>query len=115
VRFEACPVSKPKPKTKSLYGSRWQPYRLAQLRAEPLCRFCLQRGRLTPATVVDHIERHDGTWRDPRFWNPANFQSLCKSCHDGVKQALDRSGRARGYDANGLPLYPPIEKTRGLI
>jgi 5-methylcytosine-specific restriction enzyme A len=92
---------------KSLYGSRWQHYRLAQLRAEPLCRLCLETtGRPVPATVVDHIERHDGTHADPRFWDPNNFQSLCKPCHDAVKQALDRSGFARGYDARGLPLYP---------
>ena len=90
---------------RSLYGRRWRRYRLAQLRAEPLCRFCLDLGRLTPATVVDHIRRHRGH-ADPLFWDVNNFQSLCKNCHDAVKQALDRTGRARGYDVNGLPLYP---------
>lgn len=98
--------SAPRVVKKSLYGWRWQHYRLAQLRAEPLCRFCLALGRPVPASVVDHIERHDGTHADPRFWNPANFQSLCKPCHDSVKQQLDRRGAARGFDADGLPLYP---------
>jgi 5-methylcytosine-specific restriction enzyme A len=90
---------------KSLYGRRWRRYRLAQLQAFPLCAFCLELGRLTPATVVDHKRRHAGH-ADPLFWDRANFQSLCKPCHDAVKQALDRTGRARGYDENGLPLYP---------
>jgi 5-methylcytosine-specific restriction endonuclease McrA len=68
---------------------------------------CLPLGRLTPATVVDHIRRHTGH-ADPLFWDTGNFQSLCKSCHDAVKQALDRTGRARGYDIRGLPLYPAV-------
>jgi 5-methylcytosine-specific restriction enzyme A len=89
---------------KSLYGWRWRKYRLAQLQANPLCRFCLDRGLIVPATVVDHIQRHAGD-TDPLFWNPANLQSLCKPCHDGVKQALDRSGQAHGFNDAGLPLY----------
>jgi hypothetical protein len=91
---------------KSLYGRRWRRYRIAQLQAEPLCAFCLELGRLVPATVVDHVRRHDGSHADPLFWDPGNFQSLCKPCHDGVKQGIDRSGWARGFDARGLPLYP---------
>jgi 5-methylcytosine-specific restriction endonuclease McrA len=66
---------------------------------------CERLGRLTPATVVDHIRRHAGH-ADPLFWDTGNLQSLCKPCHDAVKQALDRTGRARGYDIRGLPLYP---------
>ena len=92
---------------KSLYGRRWRRYRLAQLQANPLCAMCERLGRLTPATVVDHIRRHRGH-ADPLFWDRENFQSLCKSCHDAVKQALDRTGRARGFDARGLPLYPAV-------
>jgi hypothetical protein len=90
---------------KSLYGRRWRRYRLAQLQRHPLCAMCERLGRLIPATVVDHIRRHRGH-ADPLFWDRENFQSLCKPCHDAVKQALDRSGRARGYDVRGLPLYP---------
>lgn len=91
---------------KSLYGRPWRRYRLAQLQAHPLCAMCLELGRPVPATVVDHVRRHNGTHADPLFWDAANFQSLCKHHHDAVKQAIDRSGRARGYDAAGLPLYP---------
>lgn len=89
---------------KSLYGSRWRRYRLSHLQRNPLCSMCLPLGRITPATVVDHIKRHHGH-DDPLFWDQRNFQSLCKPCHDAIKQAIDRSGWARGYDEQGLPLF----------
>jgi 5-methylcytosine-specific restriction endonuclease McrA len=94
---------------KSLYGGRWRRYRLAQLQRNPLCRFCYDRGLIVPATVVDHIVRHAGH-ADPLFWNTANLQSLCKPCHDSVKQQIDRHGWARGYDEQGLPLYPDPQR-----
>src|SRR6266404_1730756 len=31
-----------------------------QLRIEPLCRLCLEAGRVTPATVADHVTPHRG-------------------------------------------------------
>ena len=40
----------------------------------------MKEGKLTPATVVDHIVPHRG---DPRlFWDEKNWQPLCKECHD---------------------------------
>ena len=88
---------------KSLYGWRWQRYRMAQLRSNPLCQFCYDRGLIVPAVVVDHIVRHQGH-TDPLFWDTSNHQSLCKRCHDSIKQQLDRKGWARGHDEQGLPL-----------
>ena len=73
---------------KSLYGWRWQRYRMAQLQANPLCRFCFERGLIVPAVVVDHVVRHQGH-DDPLFWDTANLQSLCKRCHDSIKEQLD--------------------------
>jgi 5-methylcytosine-specific restriction enzyme A len=87
----------------SLYGRRWRKHRIAHLRAHPLCVMCLPRP--VAATVVDHIKRHAGHG-DPLFWDPGNWQSLCKPCHDSVKQQQDRKGFARGHDELGLPLYP---------
>ena len=62
------------------YGSRWKVARKHFLDRHPLCVECLKNGKMTPATVVDHIVPHRG---DPRlFWDNANWQALCKSCHD---------------------------------
>ena len=72
-----CPKHKPQ-KTDDL--------RPAQLLREPFCRECAARyppgdpRHRTWATVVDHIEPHRGDWS--KFIDPANHQSLCKSCHD---------------------------------
>ncbi|MCA0996301.1 HNH endonuclease signature motif containing protein [Alloyangia pacifica] len=37
-----------------------------------------------PATVVDHIIAHRGDMT--LFWDKANWQPLCKSCHNREKQ-----------------------------
>jgi 5-methylcytosine-specific restriction protein A len=80
----------------------WLKKRQAQLAAEPLCRYCRQQGRLSAASVADHITPHKG---DPTlFWG--ELQSLCKPCHDGAKQELERTGRLRGAAADGTPLDP---------
>ena len=58
--------------------ARWRAVRAGQLREFPLCAMCRAKGKLTPATVVDHIKpiRHGGDRYDS-----ANLQSLCWSCH----------------------------------
>ena len=61
------------------YNHRWKLARKAYLHSHPLCVRCQAVGRLTPATVVDHIVPHRG---DPiLFWDESNWQALCKSCH----------------------------------
>jgi len=40
--------------------ARWQRLRQLQLREHPLCAFCLERGHITAANVVDHVELHRG-------------------------------------------------------
>lgn len=62
------------------YDSRWRKYRAWYLKRHPLCRHCEEKGRLTPATVVDHIEPHKGDQQ--KFWDFKNHQGLCKPCHD---------------------------------
>ena len=94
---------------KSLYGRRWRKTRLLHLQAKPLCRYCLDQGLIVPATVVDHVVRHAGH-ADPLFWDTGNLQSLCKRCHDSIKAQLDEKGWARGFDAQGLPLYPDARR-----
>ncbi|MCL6453562.1 MAG: HNH endonuclease [Alicyclobacillus sp.] len=62
------------------YDARWRRYRAAFLRRHPLCAECERAGRLTPATVVDHIVAHKGNRQ--LFWDPDNHQPLCASCHN---------------------------------
>lgn len=85
-----------------LYNGKWQKARASFLRAHPLCGFCLNVGRLIPASVVDHIEPHRGDLA--LFWDRDNWQSLCKQCHDSHKQRAEKSGHVVGCDEAGIPL-----------
>jgi 5-methylcytosine-specific restriction protein A len=62
------------------YTSRWNNRRKAYLAKHPLCAECERNGRIVPATVVDHIVPHRGN--DSLMWDEANWQALCKPCHD---------------------------------
>lgn len=62
------------------YGYKWQKAREGYLREHPLCKRHEDRGDLVPATVVDHIKPHRGDMS--LFWSRANWQPLCKPCHD---------------------------------
>lgn len=99
------------------YGHRWKLARADHLRRHPLCVFCQQAGRSVPAVLVDHIKAHRlGEAKqsgDPEriaqawklFWDRANWQSLCRRCHDSTKQRMEKSGRL-GCSDSGLPLDP---------
>lgn len=65
------------------YDGEWQRERAAYLRLNPVCRRCP-----APATVVDHIQPHKGN--KALFWNRANWQPLCKPCHDRAKQSEEK-------------------------
>jgi 5-methylcytosine-specific restriction enzyme A len=88
----------------SLYGRKWKAARAEFLRLNPWCAFCARRGVHTRATVVDHIRPHKGNLS--LFWSRGNWQPLCGPCHDGAKQAEERTGRVRGCDSDGVPLDP---------
>lgn len=88
---------------KHLYrDKRWHRLRYKQLQREPLCRFCAKRGIVRAATIPDHITAHRGN--EQLFFDPENLQSLCKWCHDSVKQQMEKSGIERGCDENGIPV-----------
>lgn len=70
------------------YGYKWQKARESYLRQHPLCCYCEREGRVTLATVVDHITPHQGDER--LFWDEGNWQPLCKPCHDGTKAKEER-------------------------
>jgi 5-methylcytosine-specific restriction endonuclease McrA len=88
-------------------SSKWKRLRLNQLQSSPLCAYCLKLGRISNATIADHIKPHKGN--ESLFYSPDNLQSLCKHCHDSVKQQQEKSGIVRGSDINGWP----IDNARG--
>lgn len=75
------------------YGYRWQKAREVWLGQHPLCVYCERQGRVTAGTVVDHIKPHRGD--QDLFWDQRNWQTLCKPCHDTVKQA-EEAAAVRG-------------------
>lgn len=75
------------------YGHRWQKARALFLTENPLCRMCEADGRLTAAEVVDHITPHRGDAR--LFWDRANWQPLCKRCHDVDKRRQEAGATER--------------------
>ena len=89
------------------YGHRWQQARRVFLSENPLCLACEKVGRLTPATVVDHIDPHKGD--ASKFWNRGNWQPLCKPCHD-TKTAREDGGFGRDKKANpdNAPTLPGV-------
>lgn len=79
------------------YDHRWERFRLGVLgdvggvvfpEGGPLCRDCLDEGRVTEATEVDHkvtlAERPD------LKYEPSNMRSLCKPHHSRKTQRYDR-------------------------
>ena len=75
--------------TKRGYTSKWQRRSKLFLKANPLCIECKRHGRLTPATVVDHIIPHRGD--EHLMWDENNWQPLCKSCHDKKTGTHDKT------------------------
>ena len=87
-----------------MYDGRWKKIRHVHLKRNPLCVYCLQLGKVTAAGVVDHIIPHKGD--KVLFYDRHNLQSLCKQCHDGVKQVQENKGYAQGCGCDGIPVDP---------
>lgn len=84
--------------------ARWRKARARFLNANPLCVMCEQRGMIVPATIVDHVTPHEGNAE--LFWSEDNFQSLCPTCHSGVKRVQDHHGYSQACGVDGLPSDP---------
>ncbi|QVE15697.1 HNH endonuclease [Pseudomonas cichorii] len=74
------------------YGYKWQKARERYLLDHPVCVYCERQGLTVAASVVDHKIPHRGD--QDLFWSQDNWQSLCKPCHDSVKQAEEAAGLA---------------------
>ena len=69
-----------RPEYHALYAtSTWKTLRDAVLCKQPVCVKCVKDGRVTPATVVDHMTPHRGDTK--LFLDVSNLASLCASCH----------------------------------
>jgi hypothetical protein len=91
--------------------TRWRVAARRFLSDRPLCVYCGRMGRTRAATVVDHVTPHKGD--RSLFWDRANWQPLCKPCHDSVKAREERGGNLIGCDVSGIPLDPAHHWNRG--
>jgi 5-methylcytosine-specific restriction protein A len=78
------------------YTDAWRKARSAWLQEHPLCVYCAEAGKVTGATLVDHIEPHRGNMA--LFWKRSNWQSLCTGCHSGRKQREEREAERATWD-----------------
>ncbi len=69
------------------YDARWVRASDAFKSEHPLCLGCKAVGRVTPATLVDHVEPHRGDM--DKFWDVSMWQSSCRWHHDVVKKHLE--------------------------
>lgn len=86
------------------YGRRWQRESKAYLASHPWCEECMRHGIRTPAAEVDHRVPHKGDRE--LFWNRANWQSLCHSCHS-IKTAREDGGFGNRQAPAHVPHPPP--------
>lgn len=63
---------------------------------------CAKANKITAATVVDHIKKHEGDI--VLFLDAENLQSLCKLHHDSSKQKQEKTGIEHGCDPSGMPI-----------
>ena len=52
--------------------------------------------------MVDHIRPHEGN--QELMWDMDNLQSLCASCHSGVKRVKDLHGYSQAVGVDGMPI-----------
>lgn len=80
-----------------LYNTtRWRKRRALQLHEQPLCAACEAEGRVTAATVADHVVPHKGD--EVAFWEGA-LQSMCAECHNR-KTANENNAMVKARDNN---------------
>lgn len=88
-----------------LYNTpRWHQIRTTQLQAEPLCRACAALGKVTPATVCNHLDKDSKATIDGFYAGP--FSSLCAPCHDAGEQKGESAGFTAEAGLDGWPLDP---------
>jgi 5-methylcytosine-specific restriction enzyme A len=82
------------------HTARWKRRRLHQLRKDPLCAACLADNIIKEARVAHHVIDHHG---DYQLFFSSPLQSLCKKCHDNIREGSQVLSYQRGCDVNGKP------------
>ena len=83
------------------YGRAHVKLRAQLLKREPLCRLCLAKGRVTPATIADHVTP---IAKGGAVYDITNMQPVCRGCHD-AKTLRDQGKRVRPtIGVNGWPV-----------
>lgn len=89
------------------YTTKWDRFAKSWLARFPLCYYCKQQGRTSPAEVCDHIVPHGGDmtkfWPHPDLDDWAqHFASCCNRCHNGQKQRAERMAAKTGKDVRWI-------------
>ncbi|MBN8972933.1 MAG: HNH endonuclease [Rhizobiales bacterium] len=69
------------------YDARWDRSAKVFRAHHPLCLGCEAEGRISVATVVDHVLPHRGDM--DLFWDATKWQPACDFHHNVVKQQLE--------------------------
>ena len=89
------------------YDATWRRLRRMFLNANPLCVFHLRKRETVAATVVDHIKSVREAPELRLEWS--NLQSLCKPCHDRLRQQEQNAERRQGGPGLRCEGVEPIE------
>lgn len=84
-------------------GRNLQQERERLFRDQPLCADCKKRGRVSVATIRDHIVPLAEGGED----TPENTQGLCDECHNVKTKEEAAKGRGvalKGCDVDGVPI-----------
>ena len=89
---------------------QWKNRRAYQLLVEPLCRLCMEQGRITGATVADYIEPHLG---DYNKFVLGELRSLCAPCHDALQGFVHKGYSSEiGFDGYPIDSNHPFNRVR---
>lgn len=86
--------------------ARWRAKRRVQLHNEPLCAYCQLQGKVTAATVADHIVPHRKD--EQAFWSN-KLQSLCSYHHNSTKQSEEANSHKPRIGLDGWPVDEATE------
>lgn len=91
------------------YSTKWRKVRKYILDKEPLCRRCLDVGKIKPADMVDHIIPISFSSSEELKFGEDNLQPLCFTCHRIVTNE-DRGKNSAKNKARGKDLMKELSE-----